>query len=216
MPGGAENARVSNRQDGDRDPPSEQAPDDHELIADLKSGSGDALRRLMGRYDRLVRFAIYRGSRAECQRDPAWLDSVASEVWTGFVGTLSRNPDSVPRELKTYFLQIARHKCIDALRRGRRGRTGLSQSNSELDDLSTAEQSVLDIMSMAEEVAQLRWCVSRLSPEDQALCSQIPQIVERRWREVGRAVGLPESTVRSRWPGVVQRLKTCLERPHAG
>ncbi|MCH7701489.1 MAG: hypothetical protein IID37_07355 [Planctomycetes bacterium] len=205
---------MSSRQHFDPDPPSHQAPADHELIADLKRGNGDALRTLMARYDRLVRFAIYRGSRAECQRDPAWLDSIASEVWTGFVGTLGRNPDSVPRELKTYFIQIARHKCIDALRRGRRGHAALSQGARELDDLSTAQQSVSETMSIAEEVARLRWCVSQLSPEDQALCSQIPQIVERRWRDVGRAVGLAESTVRSRWPGVVQRLKICLERRH--
>lgn len=166
----------------------------------------------MDRYDRLIRFAVYRGSRVECQRDPAWLDSVASEVWVGFVGTLRRNPDSVPRELKPYFIQIARHKCIDALRRGRRGQAALSHGPGELDDLSTAQQSVLELMSIAEEVDQLHECVSHLSPEDQALCSQIPRIVERRWRDVGRALGLSESTVRSRWPGVVQRLKICLER----
>ena len=212
IPRGAENARVASRQHGDSHPPSDQAPADHELIADLKRGNGDALRTLMGRYDRLVRFAIYRGSRVECQRDPAWLDSVASEVWTGFVGTLGRNPDRVPRELKTYFIQIARHKCIDALRKGRRGHATLSKGAGELDDLATPQPSALEIMSMAEEVAQLRRCISQLSPEDQALCSQIPQIAARRWRDVGRAVGLAESTVRSRWPGVVQRLKICLER----
>jgi len=170
----------------------------------------------MDRYDRLVRFAIFRSSRAECQYDPAWLESVASEVWTGFIGTLSRNPDSVPRELKTYFIQIARNKCIDALRRGRHRQAAAAQGESELENLATTEQSVFEIMSMAEDVTRLRSCVSKLSPDDRALCSQIPHIVESRWRDVGRALELSESTVRSRWPGVVQRLKACLERRNEG
>lgn len=200
-----------NQPSGDSPPSSTHLQSDHELIGRLERRDGEALKGLMERYDRLVRFTIFRCSRIECRRDPTWLDSVASEVWTGFMRTLARNPDTIPRQLKTYFIQIARNKCTDALRHGRRGPTLEPAGDEMLVGLSDPAQSAVEILTAAEDIARLRECVSRLSPQDQALCSQMPQIMKRRWREVGRSLGMAESTVRSRWPGVLKRLKDCLE-----
>ena len=55
---------------------------DNELLADLAQTDPMALRVLMDRFDRLVRFTIFRTSRQRCRQDPLWIDSVASEVWT--------------------------------------------------------------------------------------------------------------------------------------
>ena len=59
-----------------------QEPSDNELLVAIGRGDPLALRLLMDRFDRLVRYVIYRASRQRCRRDPLWLDSVASEVWT--------------------------------------------------------------------------------------------------------------------------------------
>ena len=65
------------------DEPPRQAPSDQELLARTAGGDPTALRALMDRYDRLVRFTIYRTSRQRCRQDPTCADpSVRAAIGT--------------------------------------------------------------------------------------------------------------------------------------
>ena len=71
--------------------------DEAYLVQSVLGGDPAALRELMSRYDRLVRYAVFRAARDRCRKDPEWLDSIGSATWAGFVQSLNRSPDSLRR-----------------------------------------------------------------------------------------------------------------------
>ena len=187
--------------------------DDAELVRRVRNGDGDAVRVLMGRYDRLVRYAAFRLCRAECMRDPAFLDARASEAWTGFVRSVQRAGSKPPRNLRTYLIQIARNKCADALRRAEL--TAAGDAGIAGDDLGLIEApstASVELLIRAEEVLALRECLEKLSPVEKKICDQMEYLAAGRWKHAAQILGMPESTVRSRWSGIVAKLKACLEK----
>ncbi len=187
--------------------------DDPELVQRLRDSDGDALRALMGRYDRLVRYAVFRLCRTECVRDPTFLDSRASETWTGFVRSIQRTDCEPPQNLKTYLIQIAKNKCTDALRRTEGAAP--AQTSDRADDGSVVEApspGSLELLIQAEELLALRECLEKLSPTDKRLCDEMEHLVAGRWKLAAEALGMPESTLRSRWAGIIGKLKACLEK----
>ena len=191
----------------------EAHPDDAELVRRVRGGDGDAVRLLMVRYDRLVRYVVFRLCRAECVRDPTFLDARASEAWTGFVRSVQQAGSAQPRNLKTYLIQIARNKCVDAVRQlgpGAAGQAGDSGSDLSLIEAPTSPS--VELLIRAEEVLALRECLEKLSPYEKRICEQMEHLVAGRWKHAAEALGMPESTIRSRWPGIVAKLKACLER----
>jgi len=191
----------------------EAQSDDLELVQRLRDDDPDALRVLMGRYDRLVRYAVFRTCRAECTRDPAFLDSRASEAWTGFVRSVQRPESAPPANLKTYLIQIAKNKCADALRRPEPA--AFEQTGSLGDELSGVEAPTtasVELLIQAEEVLALQVCIERLSASDKRIYSQVEHLVAGRWKAAAQALRMPESTLRSRWSAIVARLRACLAR----
>ena len=91
-------------------------PDDGFLVASLLGGDSAALSKLMERYDRLVRYTIFRVARGLCERDPDWLESVASDTWAGFVQSMRREAGGRPQSMKAYLAQIARNRAVSAMR----------------------------------------------------------------------------------------------------
>ena len=188
-------------------------PDDDFLVASLLGGDAAALRKLMDRYDRLVRYAVFRTTKDRCLKDPQWLDSVASEAWTGFVQSIRRDPDNLPKSLGAYLVQIARNRAVSAARRSARG--------SELPAGGIAADAAnipAEMNDPAEELARielldtLRGCLAEMDGESRKLAAQLEAITERRWREAAAALGLKESTLRSRWKQVLAGLRRCLRR----
>lgn len=191
-------------------PPS-RSPSDDFLVESLIAGDAAALRTLMQRYDRLVRYAIFRMSRDRCARDPQWLDSVAGETWAGLVQALRRGRDSRPASLKAYLTQIARNRCVSALRQGKAGQP-LSLDNEELaGNIETDGDGPAELLGHLEDLDALRACLAQLGPDDRALTAQLSAIVDRKWRVAADALGLAESTLRSRWKVTLNRLRLCLE-----
>jgi RNA polymerase sigma factor (sigma-70 family) len=175
-------------------------------VAGLLGGDEAALRRLMERYDRLVRFTIYRASKAECQADPQWLDSVASAAWSGFVQTLRRRPSDRPRSVGALLATVARNHVVSALRSRRPEMPELNNQEvtAELDD-------PLLLLTNLELLEALRACSAGLENEDQVILSQLASLLDRRWTEAATALGTSESTLRYRWGRVLQRLRDCVE-----
>jgi RNA polymerase sigma factor (sigma-70 family) len=191
---------------------SQTGPDDAFLIQSMLGGDAVALHTLMARYDRLVRFTIFRISRQRCRQDPHWVDSIASETWAGFVRSMQRDPGSIPGSVSKYLMQTARNRSISALR------TAGAAQHQTLEDGGEEEASLvagqdedpLEQTARLEELEALRDCVSRLDETGQRLYGQIGAITERRWREAAEALGLAESTLRSQWKKAVQALRQCM------
>ena len=190
-----------------------QEPSDSELLVAIGHGDPVALRRLMDRFDRLVRYTIYRASPQRCHRDPLWLDSVASEVWSDLCQSARAGGHREVTNVPSYFIQIARRRCIDALRR--RGNLPVgAELPPEVDQLQpTAKQEdALELLAGIEELAALRECICELEEADRRLCGEIGAITAGRWKEAARRMGMPESTLRSRWARVLAALRRCLEK----
>ena len=183
-------------------------PSDADLIRRLRVGDADALRILMTYYDRLVRYTVFRACRDRCVRDPDWLDARASETWTGFLRSVQAPAAALPEDLPGYLVQIARHKCRDALRIAAAwaGRA-VSQDEADLSQLVVKEEDAPDAIARLEDLEALRASIEALPPEDRILCAELALIVERRWKQAAEKLGIAESTLRSRWPRVLGRLR---------
>jgi RNA polymerase sigma factor (sigma-70 family) len=182
--------------------------DERSLLVRLAQGDEPALREIMKRYDRLVRYTIFRGTRDRCAADPHWLDARASETWTGFVQSARRRGFQPPDDLATYLIQIARNKCRDALRiAGAVSSPALSADEQVLSQFSAEHEDTADIAGRLDELAALRECLEGLDAEDRALCAHLPLIMDRRWKEAAERLGLAESTLRSRWDRVLRTLR---------
>ncbi len=188
-------------------------PTDAFLIAGVGGGDAAALRKLMDRYDRLVRYAIYRASRSRCRQDPQFLDAVAAATWDGFVRAIRRDPNLAVKSTRAYLVRIARNHVISARRKAGSGPTEvpLATEDAEVDVPSTLEEPE-SLLSQVESLDALRGCLEELPQGDRTLASQLGLITERRWREAAEALGMAESTLRSRWTRVLARLRTCIER----
>ena len=188
-------------------------PSDDFLVAQIASGDSTALRGLMERYDRLVRFTIYRTARTYCDRDPHGLDSIASEVWTGFVRSLQRDDSGPLASVRAYLCRVAFNRAVSVLRVHPAISNETSMSDEEQAESfqdSKAPDPMLLSMEL-EELEALRNCVDAMNDEDRTLVSELPMIMERKWREAAASLRLPESTLRSRWDRILKGLKACME-----
>lgn len=185
-------------------------PSDDFLVAGMLGGDWAALNKLIERYDRLVRYTILRGARDRCTHDPQWLESVASATWAGFVQSLQRHPDQRPKSVRAYLAAIARNQVVSALR-GVPAPDDAAQSIGSFVELITATlDEPIDTLSRLELLETLRVCLLELADDDRTLASQLTAITERRWRDAAAALGISESTLRSRWKRTLDRLRDCV------
>lgn len=191
--------------------PLPHAAEDEFLIASLAGGDAAALDKLMDRYDRLVRFAIFRASKEQCRRDPQWLDSIASATWAGFVTSLRRAPENRPRAVKAFLVQIARNQIVSALRKASTEKAMVSISDRENVQIESQHENHVDVLARLELIEALRACLADLDSDDRPLAAQLGAIIERRWKEAASVLGIPESTLRSRWKVLLERLGDCVE-----
>ncbi len=190
--------------------PAANAPDDGFLVASVVGGDEPALRKLMDRYDRLVRFAVFRAARQRCARDPEFLESVASATWAGFVQSLRKNPDRPRDSVRAYLSFIARNQTVSALRRDAGDPPILSLDAGEGLDLPDQLEEPAEMVANLEDLETLRACLAECDPDDRTLIGQLPAITERRWRDAAEALNLAESTLRSRWTRLLERLRARL------
>ncbi len=199
---------TSDQPDGD-----ERRRQDVVLIRKVLSGDQDAMRELVGRYDRLIRYTIFQTCRRHSERDPGWLDARANETWTGIVQSLRRSgPSKIPPQISGYFVRIAKNKCLDATKRAdARAVIPIEEGRADLEP-AESDASPEMLLQGAEEMERLQACLSRLSTEEQMICAEIGLIMERRWKEASARLGVAESTLRSRWGAILDKLKGWLEK----
>ena len=188
--------------------------DEMALVRQVAEGDDDALRILMDRHDRLVRFTVFRVAPQQCVRDPQWLDAVASETWGGFVTAARRGIELKSQSITRYLGGIARQQTISALRRLR---VFARTPENALTDAQLAQRASQDddpqaLSAELELLTAVRDCAGQLGDEDRLLFSQLALVTQRKWVEAAAALGLSESTLRSRWDRVLERLRACLEK----
>ena len=188
-------------------------PSDAALLAAVADGDALAVRRLIDRYDCLVRYTIYRISKERSRRDPLWLDSVASEAWTDICRSVQVQDAPEIENIHSYFIQIARRRCIDALRRRSETPTATGGDDREAPQLMYKEEDTALTLIAAEELFALRDCVRRLGAHDARLYGELEAITAGSWRDAAGRLDMPESTLRSQWKKVLERLRMCMERP---
>lgn len=187
-------------------------PSDDFLVASMLVGDWAALNKLIDRYDRLVRYTILRTARQQCAHDPQLLESVASATWAGFVQSLQRHPDQRPKSVRAYLAAIAKNQVVSALRAS----ATLDAARLPLDDggaplIAATLEEPIDTLSRLELLETLRICLMELSDDDRILAGQLTAITERRWQDAAAALGISESTIRSRWKRTLERLRSCLQ-----
>jgi RNA polymerase sigma factor (sigma-70 family) len=190
--------------------PSAPSPDDRFLVDRAISGDAAALRRLMARYDRLVRYTIYRRSKERCHADPQWLDTVASDAWTGFIRSMRTSDAVAPRSLGGYLVRIARNQVISALRRAGRVADRPLAELPAADAVAADPNDPLAELAEAESLQAVHRCIAALDGDDRRLIAELAAITERRWTDAASALGMKESTLRSRWERVLDRLRRCV------
>ncbi len=187
-------------------------PSDDFLVAGMLGGDWAALNKLIDRYDRLVRFTVLRAARHQCAHDPQWLESVASATWAGFVQSLQRHPDQRPKSVRAYLAAIARNHAVSALRASQPPDAVHLPFDSGVGMLITATlEEPIDTLSRIELLETLQFCLLELEEDDRTLVCQLTAITERRWQDAANAMGISESTLRSRWKRTLDRLRDCLQ-----
>jgi RNA polymerase sigma factor (sigma-70 family) len=192
----------------------EHEASDQALLADIQAGQPVALRQFIDRYDKLVRYTVYQQSRHRANRDPNWLDAVASEFWTDFCRSTAAGKLTHVGNIPAYIIQSARFRCIDALRRAKKGPEAFGGDSDEIAGAQLIEDKADTdgLLESLEEVSDLRSCMAALPPADKVLCAEIELITTGKWKETAARLGIPESTLRSRWSRVLERLKKCMEK----
>lgn len=186
-------------------------PGDNVLLDRLVMGDDTALDLLTQRYDRLIRYTLFRVTRARCLADPFWLDSLASDTWIGFIQSLRRNPAQRPQSLPAYLVRIARNQAVTALRRENRNTPWTTSIDTSADQpITSHEDSPEALAEQADALAALRDCLSDLSATQKQLILQLPAITERRWQVASEALGISESTLRSQWKVLLNSLRRCI------
>ena len=183
------------------------------ILSRLARGDEEALRSIMDKYDRLLRYTIFRTAKAHCVRDPQWLDAVASETWTGFLRSARRGTPIAPGALAGYLVGVARRQAISALRRAEAFAQPATSSPDTL-DRPDAQPDPAGVAADLESLSALRDCAAHLPDEDQLLMTQLLAITQRRWLEAATALAMSESTLRSKWTRVLVRLRACMEKKH--
>lgn len=186
--------------------------DDSYLMKSVLGGDPAALRALMARYDRLVRYTIFERAQQRCRKDPQWLDSVASATWAGFVQSLNGTPENPPSSVSAYVVRIARNQVASSLRKRELRHESLDALDIEagLADGGEASDPLMAAVAL-EDLTALKGCIAGVGGDDRELLAHLDAITDRRWKDAAAALGLPESTLRSRWQRLLDRLRDCVE-----
>lgn len=185
----------------------DKGPDDDEvrqLLAELASGSEEALTRFYRRYERTVyAFAMNQ------LRDPHAAADVVNEVmmavWRGAAEFGGRS------KVTTWLLGIARYKIVDVLRRRR------PEAHDELDEqLPDADaRTSVDVIASAESAARLHECIEQLSENHRAVV-HLAFFEDMHYESIADVLECPPGTVKTRMFHARANLKRCLERAAEG
>ena len=193
--------------------PDAEGPSDESLMAAFREGDAKAFEVLVTRHRRgLFNFllrSVNNHSRAE---------ELLQEVFVRVIRAKSRYEQTA--RFSTWLYTIARNLCVDESRRAkfrrhasldapRRGRDG--DERESMLDRTAAEQVSVDDEAMAPTIQRrLKEAVDQL-PEDQREVFLMRQLGGLSFKQIGKVVGAPENTVKSRMRYALEKLREQLK-----
>jgi RNA polymerase sigma-70 factor (ECF subfamily) len=163
-----------------------QAISDESLLLGIADGDRSAMHTLYARHNvRVYRFIL------RMVRDTATAEDLVSQVFLDVWRTAGQFEGRA--QVSTWLLSIARFKALTALRQ--RQHEDIDQDDVlEIADGADTPEAAMD---RARTSAILRDCVSRLSPAHREIINLV-YYHEKSVEEVGRIIGIPQSTVKTR------------------
>jgi RNA polymerase sigma-70 factor, ECF subfamily len=177
-------------------------PRDAVLLARVRAGDDRALSAVYDDHAGLV-FGVAR----RVTRDEQLARDITQEVFT-YLWELPDRVDLTRGSLRAYLAVVAHRRAVDEIRRNeRRVRTELAAPVVEVED--GPETDVV-------EAAARQWCRSRLSaglaqlPAEQRAAVKLAYFDGLTYKQVARALGIPEGTAKSRLRLAMARLRALL------
>ncbi|PZA11358.1 RNA polymerase subunit sigma [Rhodopseudomonas palustris] len=177
-----------------------RATSDETLLANIADGDRTAMHTLYARHNvRVYRFIL------RMVRDAATAEDLVSQVFLDVWRTARQFEGRA--QVSTWLLSIARFKALTALRQ--RQHEDIDQDDVlEIADDSDSPETALD-RSRTSDI--LRACIDKLSPAHRQIINLV-YYHEMSVEEVGRIVGIPQSTVKTRMFYARKQLAELLKR----
>jgi RNA polymerase sigma-70 factor (ECF subfamily) len=163
-----------------------QATTDEMLLDSIADGDRTAMHVLYSRHSvRVYRFTF------RIVRDTAMAEDLASQVFLDVWRTAGQFEGR--SRVSTWLLSIARFKALTALRQRRHDDIDQEDMLEIADEAETPEAS----LDRSTTSAILRACVAKLSPAHREIINLV-YYHEKSVEEVGKIIGVPQSTVKTR------------------
>jgi len=163
-----------------------QATSDETLLESIAEGGRSAMHILYSRHHvRVYRFIL------RMVRDTTTAEDLTSQVFLDVWRTASQFEGR--SQVSTWLLSIARFKALTALRQRRFEDLDQDEVREIADDADTPEAS----LDRSTTSAILRACVAKLSPAHREIINLV-YYHEMSVEEVGKIIGIPQSTVKTR------------------
>ncbi|ABD09351.1 sigma-24 (FecI-like) [Rhodopseudomonas palustris HaA2] len=177
-----------------------QATTDDMLLANIAAGDRTSMHTLYSRHNvRVYRFIL------RMVRDGATAEDLVSQVFLDVWRTARQFEGRA--QVSTWLLSIARFKALTALRQ--RQHEDIDQDDVlEIPDGADTPEAALD-RSRTSDI--LRSCIAKLSPAHREIIHLV-YYHEKSVEEVGRLVGIPQSTVKTRMFYARKQLAELLKR----
>jgi RNA polymerase sigma-70 factor, ECF subfamily len=163
-----------------------QATSDDALLESISEGCRTAMHTLYSRHHvRVYRFIL------RMVRDTSTSEDLTSQVFLDVWRTASQFQGR--SQVSTWLLSIARFKALTALRQRKHEDIDQEEMLEIADDAETPEA----CLDRSNTSAILRACVSKLSPAHREIVNLV-YYHEKSVEEVGKIIGIPQSTVKTR------------------
>ena len=177
--------------------------DEATLVALAKGGDVDAFNRLVLTHQDSVYGFAYRMLGNGADADDATQDA--------FVSAFEHIASLRGTAFRAWVMRIARNKCYDILRRGKRRReVSTDQEDSQLaETLPSGEASASEQAMSSEMRAAIERCIGRLG-DDQRAVVVLVDVMHYSYEQVAETVGTSIGTVKSRLSRGRRRVRDCL------
>lgn len=173
---------------------------DERMIVQAQAGDAGALETLVRSYDRpMVRYFY------QLSRDPELARDLRQELFCKLLGALPRY-DARRSGFKTWFYRVARNLAIDRIHRRKRIETETLPAELPAADGVEAPRRAAVV---GEVQSALAAALSGLSEVDRSIIA-LKHEAEMTFEEIGRTLGMPASTVKSRLYRAFETLRESL------
>ncbi len=182
--------------------------DENALLAAVGAGDVPCFERLYSAYERRILQYTRTIVRDVGTAEEVVVDTMLA-VWDG-----ARHFNRTSR-VSTWIFGIARHKALDAVRRGSRGgRSGKHVALHEAAEVASQEPTPESSAHAGSVRAAMEAAFERLSPEHREIL-YLAFFEDLPYEEIANLLSLPINTVKTRVYYAKENLKTRIERPTA-